>query len=166
MDVALLPDGRLVVADIAAGTLSVLSGASLQERRVLASGLLGPTQMALGADGQIYVTEAGGRLSRVSPADGAVVVVADGLAQPEGIAPTPWGSFIVAEVGTRRLLEIVPGGERRVVAGDLPLGLQAGVQGLPPPYVVSGVAVGADGAVYFSADRGGKGAVYRLAPRP
>ena len=39
----------------------------------------------------------------------------------------------------------------------------AGGPGMPPPYVPTGVAVGADGSVYFSADK--NNAVYRIRPQ-
>ena len=86
-----------------------------------------------------------------------------GLALPEGVAQTPWGSFIVAETAAARLTEIDPAtGAKRTVADRLPIGL-AGGPGMPPPYVPTGVAVGADGSVYFSADK--NNAVYRIRPQ-
>jgi glucose/arabinose dehydrogenase len=78
------------------------------------------------------------------------------------VAQTPWGSFIVAESAARRLVEIDADGKRRVVAENLPIGL-AGGPGMPPPYVVTGVAVGRDGSVYMSAD--GNNAIYRIRPQ-
>ena len=48
------------------------------------------------------------------------------------------------------------------VAENLPIGMEAG-PGMPPPYVVTGVAVAADGTVHFSADR--NNAIYRVRPR-
>ena len=84
------------------------------------------------------------------------------LAIPEGVAQTPWGTFIVAEAAARRLVEINPvDGTRRTVAENLPIGLEAG-PGLPPPYVPTGVAVGADGTIYMSADR--NNAIYKIRP--
>jgi streptogramin lyase len=47
------------------------------------------------------------------------------------------------------------------VAEGLPIGLSAG-PGMPPPYVPTGVAVAADGTVFFSADR--NNAIYRIRP--
>jgi len=35
--------------------------------------------------------------------------------------------------------------------------------GMPPPYVVTGVTVGADGSIYFSADK--NNAIYRIRPQ-
>ena len=164
MDAQFLPDGGIAIAEIATGSITLASGTGFKERRTLASGLAGPVQMVVGPDGrQLYVTEAAGNLLRIDLASGAKSVVADKLALPEGLAFTPWGSLIVAEAGARRLTEIDPAtGARRSVAENLPIGLEAG-PGLPPPYVVTGVAVAADGTVYFSADR--NNAIYRVRPQ-
>ena len=79
------------------------------------------------------------------------------------MAQTPWGSFIVAETAAARLTEIDPvSGAKRTVADKLPIGMPAG-PGMPPPYVVTGVAVGADGSIYFSADK--NNAIYRIRPQ-
>jgi len=68
----------------------------------------------------------------------------------------------VAESAARRLVEIDPvNGTRRTVAENLPIGLAPG-PGLPPPYVVTGVAVGRDGTIYMAADR--NNAIYRIRP--
>lgn len=157
-----LEDGSVLVAEIATGSITRASGDKFATRQVLASGIQGPVQMVLGADGAVYVTEAAGRLLRVQLAGGAPVAVAQGLAMPEGLAQTPWGSFIVAESAARRLVEIDPAnGSQRTVAENLPIGLAAG-PGLPPPYVPTGVAVGPDGSVYVSADL--NNAIYRIRP--
>jgi streptogramin lyase len=156
-----MPDGSVIYAEIATGAITHASGPKFAEKSVLASGLSGPVQMVLGQDGALYVTEAAGKLLRI-PLDASAPLrtVADGLALPEGLAQTPWGSFIVAESAARRLVEIDPAdGSRRTVADNLPIGLAPG-PGLPPPYVVTGVAVGADGTVYMAADR--NNAIYRI----
>lgn len=156
-----MPDGSVIYAEIASGSITHASGPKFAEKSVLASGLSGPVQMVLGQDGALYVTEAVGKLLRI-PLDASAPLrtVADGLALPEGLAQTPWGSFIVAESAARRLVEIDPAnGSRRTVADNLPIGLAPG-PGLPPPYVVTGVAVGADGTVYVAADR--NNAIYRI----
>ena len=164
MDAQFLPDGSIAIAEIATGSIVVASGDGFKQRRTLAGGLNGPTQMVLGPDGkQLYVTEAAGNLLRIDLASGAKSVVADKLALPEGLAFTPWGSIVVAEAAARRLTEIDPAtGSRRTVAENLPIGLEAG-PGMPPPYVVTGVAVTADGTVYFGADR--NNAIYRVRPQ-
>ena len=162
MDALFLEDGSLVFNEIATGSITRASGKDFIERKVLAEGLAGPVQMTLGRDGAIYVTEAAGNLTRINLADASKTVVADKLALPEGVAQTPWGTFIVAETAARRLVEINPvDGTRRTVAENLPIGLEAG-PGLPPPYVPTGVAVGADGTIYMSADR--NNAIYKIRP--
>ncbi|WP_269759637.1 hypothetical protein [Variovorax sp. E3] len=156
-----MPDGSVIYAEIATGSITRASGPRFSEKLVLASGLNGPVQMVLGHDGALYVTEAAGKLVRI-PLDASAPLrtVADGLALPEGVAQTPWGSFIVAESAARRLVEIDPAnGSRRTVADNLPIGLAPG-PGLPPPYVVTGVAVGSDGTIYMAADR--NNAIYRI----
>ena len=159
-----MADGSVIYAEIATGSITRASGPRFAEKQVLASGLGGPVQMIVGRDGALYVTEAAGKLTRI-PLDASAPLraIADGLALPEGVAETPWGSFIVAESAARRLVEIDPAnGSRRTVAENLPIGLAAG-PGLPPPYVVTGVAVGSDGSIYMAADR--NNAIYRIRPK-
>ncbi|MEO8059518.1 MAG: hypothetical protein ABI671_14470 [Burkholderiales bacterium] len=162
-DAVPMEDGSVVYAEIATGSITQASGADYKTTRVIATGLAGPVQMTLGRDGALYVTEAAGKLTRIDLASGTKTEVASGLALPEGVAQTPWGTFIVAETAAGRLTEIDPAsGTKRTVADKLPIGLLAG-PGMPPPYVVTGVAVAADGTVYFSADK--NNAVYRVRPQ-
>ena len=163
MDALFLDDGSLMFAEIATGEVTRASGADFKERKVIAKGLAGPVQMMIAKDGALYVTEAAGNLTRINMTDGSKTVVADKLALPEGVAQTPWGTFIVAEAAARRLVEIDPAnGSRRTVAENLPIGLEAG-PGLPPPNIPTGVAVGADGVIYISADR--NNAIYKIKPQ-
>ncbi|MDM0033254.1 hypothetical protein QTI33_14060 [Variovorax sp. J22P271] len=164
VDAIPMADGSVVYAELATGSVTRASGPKFEDRQVLASGLGGPVQMILGRDGALYVTEAAGKLTRI-PLDASAPLrpVAEGLAMPEGVAQTPWGSFIVAETAARRLVEIDPvGGTRRTVADNLPIGLEPG-PGMPPPYVPTGVAVGSDGTIYMTADR--NNALYRIRPQ-
>jgi DNA-binding beta-propeller fold protein YncE len=163
MDALFMDDGSLVFNEIATGSITRASGADFKDRKVIAQGLAGPVQMTMGRDGAIYITEAAGNLTRINIADGSKTVVTDKLALPEGVAQTPWGSFIVAEAAARRLVEInATDGTRRTVADNLPIGLEAG-PGLPPPYVPTGVAVSAAGVIYVSADR--NNAIYQIKPK-
>ena len=158
-----MDDGSVIYAELATGNITRASGADFKQTKVIASGLAGPVQMALGRDGALYITEAAGKLTRVNMADGTKTEVAGGLALPEGVAQTPWGSFVVAEAAARRLVEIDPAtGAKRTIAENLEIGLPAG-PGMPPPYCVTGVAVGPDGTVYFTANR--NNALYRIRPQ-
>lgn len=164
MDAIPLDDGSLLVIELASGTLVRASGEHYTDRKVVASELAGPTQMILGKDGAVYITEAIGRLTRVDLGSGEKTVVADQLAMPEGVAETPWGSFVVAESAARRLVSIDPVHKTRVVvAENLPIGLP-GRPELPPPYLTTGVAVGPEGTVYVTADR--DGSLLRIRPQP
>jgi streptogramin lyase len=159
-----MEDGSVLYAEIATGNITRASGADYKTTTVVASGLAGPVQMILGSDGAVYVTEAAGKLTRIDLAGGKKTEIASGLALPEGVAQTPWGSFIVAEAAAQKLTEIDPAtGAKRTVAENLPFGLAAAAPGFPPPYVPTGVAVGADGSIYFSADK--NNAIYRLRPQ-
>jgi glucose/arabinose dehydrogenase len=152
MDAQFLPDGAIAIAEIASGEITEASGPGYTARRNLAKGLAGPVQLALGPDGALYVSEAAGAIRRVDLKTGAVSPVAEGLALPEGLAFTPWGSLVVAEAGARRLIELdLAKGTRSVIADNLQIGLAAS-PGTPPPYVATGVAVRANGAVCFTAD--------------
>ena len=158
-----LADGSLLVAEIATGNITQASGADYKTRKVVASGLGGPVQMTMGKDGGLYVTEAAGNLVRINLADGSKKIITSGLALPEGVAQTPWGSFIIAEAALARISEFDPAtGKLRTVADKLPIGL-AGGPGMPPPYVATGVDVAADGSIYFSANR--NNAIYRIRPQ-
>ena len=162
MDAVELPNGSVMVLELAAGALTQLSGADLHDKKQVVTGMQGPTQMVLGKDGGLYITELSGRLVRVDTSDWSQKIITEGLAGPEGLAQTPAGKFIVAEAAKRQLTEVDPAnGNKRVIAADLPIGFEAG-PGLPPPYLTTGVAVAADGTVYFSADR--DNGIYKIKP--
>jgi sugar lactone lactonase YvrE len=162
MDAIEMADGKVLVLELAAGALTQLSGADLHDKKQVVTGLQGPTQMILGKDGGVYITELSGRLIRVDTANWSQKTIAEGLAAPEGLAQAPSGKFIVAESAKRQLTEVDPAnGNKRVIAFDLPIGFEAG-PGLPPPYLTTGVAVAADGTVYFSADR--DNGIYKIKP--
>ena len=162
MDAVELADGRVLVLELAAGALTQLGGADLHDKKQVVTGLQGPTQMVVGKDGGLYITELSGRMIRVDASDWSQKTITEGLAGPEGLAQTPTGKFIVAEAAKRQLTEVDPAnGSKRVIASDLPIGFEAG-PGLPPPYLTTGVAVAADGTVYFSADR--DNGIYKIKP--
>ncbi len=88
-------DDDLWVADWALGTVLqiVADGDVLTEPRTIAEGLSFPEGLAVALDGSLLVVETGeGRLTRIDPATGEMVVVVDGLAlgspAPAGAPPT------------------------------------------------------------------------------
>jgi streptogramin lyase len=110
-------------------------------------------QMTMGRDDALYVTEAAGSVMRVDLTDKSKRQVATGLAVPKGIAQTPWGSFVVMEVAARHLTELDPAtGGRRTVAANLPVSMPDDPK-MPPVSAATGMAVDAEGNVYFSADQ-------------
>jgi sugar lactone lactonase YvrE len=97
-------------------------------------------------------------------ADGEVLdppaLVTMGLVQPEGLAVDMDGSLLVVEAGIGQLTRVDPTtGIQSIVAGDLALGAPA-PGGLPPTWMLNGVAVGGSGDIYVTGDLGS--VVYRL----
>jgi sugar lactone lactonase YvrE len=163
MDAVETPRGELFVLE-AGGNLVKVTGADGKERTVIAKDLAAPTAMAEGPGNVVYVTETGtGTIVRIDLGTGARTLVADNLKGPEGIAMGPDGRLYVAEVGTETVLAIDPkDGTRTEVARNIRMGLRP-TPGLPPAYVVTGVAVGRSGAVYVTSDK--RNAIYKLIPQ-
>jgi len=158
-----LPDGSILVCEIATGNIVRAHGDKWHEMAPVVSGLKGPVQMIMGKDGMVYVTEAAGTVTRVNPKDWSTATVAKGLALPEGIAQAPDGRLIVAEAAAKRLTAIdIATGKTEVLVENLPIGLAAS-PGMPPSYVITGVDVDKDGVIYVSADI--NNAIYRIAPK-
>ncbi|HET6335031.1 MAG TPA: hypothetical protein VFG30_17520 [Polyangiales bacterium] len=158
-----LDDGSLLVLEVGTGSLLKASGEKYAERKVIAKDLVGPNQMVLGKDGAVYVTEAAGKLTRIELTTGVKTTAAEGLAMPEGLSETPWGTFVIAETGAKRLTEVDPKtGAKSVIAENLPIGLP-GRAGMPPGYLATGVAVAADGTLYVTADL--NNSLLRLKPK-
>ncbi|MCA1196181.1 MULTISPECIES: hypothetical protein [unclassified Saccharopolyspora] len=161
--IAVAAGGALVVAETGAGRVLRIDAAD--EVTVLADGLDGPVDVALDEDGRCFATEQrGGRVLRIG--DGAVDVLADGLAEPQGLARLG-GELFVVEAGARRLLSLDPDtGARRAEVAELPVDalrdpepvVTPGIPGQPRAF--AGIAATPDGALLLSA--GGEGTVLRL----
>jgi sugar lactone lactonase YvrE len=165
MGIAIAPDGCVVFAESGRGrVLSLKDG----EVSVLASGLDTPTGLAIDAGGTIHVSESGaGRVARLCGGRNETVI--DGLHQPEGLTERG-GKVYVIDVLAHELLEIDAEGNRRMIAGNLPVGAPSG----PRPYLgpagefsgpmvsLAGLAAGPDGTLYVGAD--GNGSVMALHP--
>jgi sugar lactone lactonase YvrE len=159
-DAIRLGDGSLLVNELGSKSLIRVSGEHGKDRTVLIGGLEGPVGLVGGPKGEVYVTEAfAGQVSKVE-SNGEKTVVAKDLKMPEGIALTPDGKLIVAEVGAKRLVQIDPqNGNLTEIAANLPIGLPATPGGLPTN-IPTGVGVGVSGVIYFSSDI--ENAIYKV----
>jgi sugar lactone lactonase YvrE len=91
------------------------------------------------------------------------VLLASGLANPEGMAVDLDGSLLVVESGARRLSRIDPAtGVVQVVVEELELGA-VGPPYMLPGFFFNGVAVGPSGAIYITGDVAN--VLYRIWPR-
>lgn len=167
MGVDIGPRGAIVIAELPTGRVLSLEGGNTSE---LASGLSEPMGVAVGGDGTVYVAESGaGRVVKLS--GGKALTVVDGLRLPEGIAVSG-NKLYVVDTGTKDVIEHdLTTGARRTIASNLPVGVPAGVVVKPlgsvgdlcgPMNTLSGIAVGADGTLYVSANA--EGSVLALRP--
>jgi sugar lactone lactonase YvrE len=158
--VALAPGGAVVFAEAGAGRVHSVAGGKAE---VLASGLKEPMGVAVGADGTIYVSEnQGGRVAKISGGKGETVV--DGLKAPQGILVRD-GKLYIVDALAKELVEYdLKSGARQTIAGNLPVGAPPGVTPKPlgaiqplsgPMGPFAGIAAGADGTLYLSADAEG-----------
>jgi sugar lactone lactonase YvrE len=159
-DAIRLDDGSILVNELGSKSLIRASGEHGKDRTVLIGALEGPVGLVGGTNGDVYVTEAfAGLVSKVE-SNGEKTVIAKDLKMPEGLARTPDGKLIVAEVGARRIIQIDPqNGNVSEIAGNLPIGL-AGAPGGLPTNIPTGVGVGASGTIYFSSDI--ENAIYKV----
>ncbi len=148
-----------VVAELGTGRVLAVSPSGTE---VLATGLADPVGVAIAADGAVLVAESGaGRVRRIGAGERTVV---DGLGAPQGLLLHD-GVLYVVDAGAKAVLAVDPEtGARETIASGLPVGAPPGVvpkplRGMPPfsgpqgPF--AGIAAGADGTLYVSADGDG-----------
>ncbi len=105
---------------------------------------------------------AAGTVSQIIEDDATVepVVIASGLAQPEGLAVASDGSLLVSETGAGRISRIDPAtGTVTPLVEGLDFGMPAPAL-LPPVNTLAGVAVDDAGSLYISTAEG----VFRYDP--
>ncbi|WP_123027202.1 SMP-30/gluconolactonase/LRE family protein [Mycolicibacterium stellerae] len=158
--VAIGPGGVIVFAELGTGRVHALQSGNLE---TLASGLHDPVGVTFDHDGRALVAESGaGRIVMLTGSGYDVVV--DGLAQPQGILVRD-GQLYVVDAGAKEVVLFdLNTKARTTIASGLPVGPPPGVEpkplkGMPPfsgpqgPF--AGIAMGADGALYVSADADG-----------
>ncbi|MCK1367780.1 hypothetical protein [Bradyrhizobium sp. 62] len=159
-DAIVLADGSILVAELGTKSLVRVSGEHGKDRTAMIGGLEGPVGLVAGSRGAVYVTEAFSGVVSMIESGGEKTVITKDLKGPEGIALSPDGKLIVAEVGAKRLIEIAPeSGTVTEIAANLPIGLIGAPGGLPT-HIPTGVAVGASGVIYFSSDI--ENAIYKV----
>lgn len=160
MGVAIAPGGAAIFAEL--GTGRVLS-ASSGKVETIAKGLEQPMGVAVADDGDCYVAEsAAGRVVKLF--GGRAETVIDGLQCPHGIV-IQGDSLYIVDVDARQVLEAnLTSGARRSIATQLPVGAPEGITPTPlrgivpfngPMNPLTGIAAGADGTLYVSADAEG-----------
>jgi sugar lactone lactonase YvrE len=112
-DVALMPDGRIIVSDSDGGSVYALEGDALSIW--LKTPQLRGANGLLPADGKLYVTTMQGLLLEIDPASRAERVVARGLGLADGLARLDDGSFLVGE-WPGRLFHVAPDGKAALVS--------------------------------------------------
>lgn len=165
--IALAPGGAAVFAELGGGRVLSAAGGKVEP---LATGLRQPCGVAVDRDGTVYVGESGsGRVARL--ARGKLETVLDGLRQPQGLLLRDNMLFVI-DAGSRELIRFDLLHKSRVtLATGLPVGAPPGVVPKPlaaigvlsgPMGPFAGLAAGADGTLYLSAD--GEGSVLALRP--
>ncbi len=167
MGVAPSAGGGAVFADFDTGRVMLAENGEVTE---LASGLDKPMGVAVAADGTVFVAEAGaGRVSKI--VGGRAETVLDGLGRPEGVAIANGTLYVLDAAGKEVVSSDLSGGARQTIAALLPVGAPPGVVMKPlggvgdmcgPMTSFAGLAAGADGTLYVSADA--EGSVLALRP--
>lgn len=152
-DAVVLDDGRVAISEYARGAVVIVDGDDWSTRTDLATGLEGPAMMKLDGKGGLYIGEhLGGRIARIDLESGERSVIAEGLDAPEGFDIAPDGRLVIAEVGAKHISAIdLETGEKRIIKGDLPIGFGA-PESAPPIFIPTGIAIAANGDIYFSSD--------------
>lgn len=167
MGVAIAGDGAVVFADAETGKVQSAKDGNVED---LATGLSKPSGVAVGPDGTVYASDTdAGRVVKI--AGGRTETLIDGLGQPEGLV-IAGGKLHILDVKAKQLVQCdLSGGGRRVLASQLPVGAPDGMI-MPrlggigifcgPMWTFSGLAAGADGAIYIAGSA--EGSVLQLKP--
>lgn len=112
-DVAVLPDGTLIVSDSDGGSVYRLGAQGLS--LWLKTPELRSANGLLPAGGKLYITTMQGLLLEADPASKAIRKIADGLGQADGLARLEDGSFLVGE-WPGRLFHVTAAGKATVLS--------------------------------------------------
>ena len=162
---ALRFDGALLIVEVERGSVSRQENDD-SEASTFVAGMRAPAGIA-GTARDLWVADrASGTVVQVA-VNGSPVAeafeIARGLAQPEGLAVTMGGALIVAETGAGRLLRVDPQARAIAVIDDQLALDPASGSGSNPIGTFAGVAIGACGTIYATADATGE--IIRYVPQ-
>ncbi len=122
-DVALHPDGRLIIADygghqvlaidLESGTLSIVAGTgkrgfSGDNGPATLARLAGPQGVTVAPDGTIYIADTGNHRVRMVRRDGTILTaVGDGLSGPDQVVFDPRGELVIADTGHHQVRKFI-----------------------------------------------------------
>ena len=152
-DLVIMPNGELIIAEFATGSLLRLSGKKWASKKTIATGFAGPSNLLLSEDSKyLYLIEyIAGRLIRLDLANNQIKIIAQGLHGAEGLCFLPDGRFLLSEGKYKHIIAINDLGEREILAENLPI--HALTLGPIPPVIPTGLAVDEKGDIYFSSDQ-------------
>ncbi len=160
--------GARVIRRIGAdGTVSTLAGSGAAESVDgigTAAGFLGPADLTLGPDGNLYLADNAGlsRIRRITTAgvvttvSGSTAGAADGRGAgaqhngPVGIVVDPAGTIVVADQGSDRIRRVSTAGDVVTVAGAAGSGYTDGAGAVAQFATVTGLARAANGDLYVA----------------
>jgi len=150
---------KIIVADYGTG-ITVWSGSNFQNGLTLNTGAhVGFVGLVLAeTHGFVYASDYdNGQILLIDYTTGSFSVVVSGLNGPEGIDLDIDGEdgdrLIVADVRNERLISVNPdSGHFTTIARNLPIGGLPAPLILPPPNIMTGVAVDSNHNIYFTSD--------------
>jgi len=168
-------DGKtLYVSDPLGGTVQAVDLKDpMHPMRPVLDGLVHPSALALGADGALYIQEAGSRILRWQSSELVVMAgkgrqgLQDGPAlearfiAQDGLAVLPDGSLAISDPGNYRVRRLADG-EVTTFAGTGRVGTKGGPGDRADLVMPAGLAVGPDGRLYVAET--GNGAIRVITP--
>ena len=152
------PTGSVPAGTGSGGTIVTYAGTTTQGN----SGDGGPataaefsdvSDLAVGSDGTLYITDAFNENARVVRPDGTVELLSDELWRPSGVAVDEDGNAYIADTNFDRILRISPGGQITTVAGIQDDDGASGDGGPATEATLAtpqDVALGSDGSIYIA----------------
>jgi DNA-binding beta-propeller fold protein YncE len=147
------PQPRPTLPPIADSKLLAGSGDAAQSDDTAAkAGFAGPSGIAAGPDGKLYIIDRGERAVRVLSRDGMVsTLIRGGFSRPNSIVIDAHGTLFVSDAGSNQIIEIASDGTYAPYAGTGDEGADDASDRLLAKFSAPrGLALGPDGALYVA----------------